>query len=386
MSSAPGDHVDFFISYNHADEPWATWIAWQLEQTGFKVTIQAWDFRPGNNFVHEMQQAAATADRTVLALTENYLRSNFTQPEWYTAFAKDPKGVAARVVPVRVEPCNPEGLLGPIIYIDLVGKDMKDAAAALLTGISPGRAKPASPPAFPGSSSAGAAPPPAASPAPADAAPDWRGLGAPAPLRWRDDLEASPWASRRSGPAVLELHLVPSLDTARLEVRRLSRLANELADLGRGSGLFTVVQQLNVQATSELALAETVVERDIVDTGLVVTRDGQRGAWVTLPTDGLGSVFDPAEVQPRIEALLRALLGMDVPEAERYAVAAGLAHTMMLTVGSSDIVGRRSSASMRMNDQDIRVAPDEDISVVALRSSTAAVAEEIVARLSARLR
>lgn len=48
---------DFFISYNHADRAWAEWIAWQLEQVGFSVEIQAWDFRPGSNFVLEMDRA-----------------------------------------------------------------------------------------------------------------------------------------------------------------------------------------------------------------------------------------------------------------------------------------------------------------------------------------
>jgi TIR domain len=43
--------VDFFISYNKADRAWAEWIAWQLEQAGYQTTNQAWDFRPGSNFV-----------------------------------------------------------------------------------------------------------------------------------------------------------------------------------------------------------------------------------------------------------------------------------------------------------------------------------------------
>jgi len=41
----------FFISYNGKDEDWAKWIAWQLEAAGYSVIIQAWDFRPGDNFV-----------------------------------------------------------------------------------------------------------------------------------------------------------------------------------------------------------------------------------------------------------------------------------------------------------------------------------------------
>lgn len=51
---------------------------------------------------------------------------------------------------MRVEPCRPEGLLGPIIYIDLVGKDEAAARASLLAGLT-NSGRPAQAPRFPGS-------------------------------------------------------------------------------------------------------------------------------------------------------------------------------------------------------------------------------------------
>ncbi len=92
---------DFFISYNGKDKDWAEWIAWQLEEAGYSVIIQVWDFRPGGNFVLEMQKAAQ-ADRTVVVLSPNYLAAEFTQSEWATAFAKDPKGEKRTLLPVRI--------------------------------------------------------------------------------------------------------------------------------------------------------------------------------------------------------------------------------------------------------------------------------------------
>ena len=50
--------TNFFVSYTGADEAWAEWIAFALERAGFTTVIQAWDFRPGSNFVIEMQNAA----------------------------------------------------------------------------------------------------------------------------------------------------------------------------------------------------------------------------------------------------------------------------------------------------------------------------------------
>ena len=61
---------DFFISYNSADRSWADWIAWVLEEQGYRVIIQVWDFRPGGNFVLDMQRATAEAERTVMVLSD----------------------------------------------------------------------------------------------------------------------------------------------------------------------------------------------------------------------------------------------------------------------------------------------------------------------------
>jgi hypothetical protein len=51
------DERFFFISYNKADRTWAEWIAWQLKEARYSVHLQAWDFRPGSNFVLKMQRA-----------------------------------------------------------------------------------------------------------------------------------------------------------------------------------------------------------------------------------------------------------------------------------------------------------------------------------------
>jgi hypothetical protein len=34
------DKADFFISYNKADRQWAEWIAWQLEDSGYKTLFR----------------------------------------------------------------------------------------------------------------------------------------------------------------------------------------------------------------------------------------------------------------------------------------------------------------------------------------------------------
>jgi hypothetical protein len=141
---------DFFISYNKKDRKWAEWIAWHLEKAKYSVIIQAWDFRPGDNFVLKMDKALKEANQLIAVLSPNYLQSDYCQPEWTSAFRKDPKGVNRKFIPIRIEPCELDGLLSSIIYIDLVGIDNSEAAKkAILEGIKKGRAKPSNPPEFP---------------------------------------------------------------------------------------------------------------------------------------------------------------------------------------------------------------------------------------------
>jgi hypothetical protein len=138
-----------FISYNRADRDWAEWIAGAIESAGYKPIIQAWHFRPGENFVLSMQEAAAQTDFTIAVLSENYLKSEYTQPEWAAAFAQDPTGKKRKLIPVRVAECVLTGMLVPIVHIDLIGLGEPDAKRALLDGLKPS-GKPAQPPRFPG--------------------------------------------------------------------------------------------------------------------------------------------------------------------------------------------------------------------------------------------
>lgn len=145
----PASH-NFFISYNRADRGWAEWIAWQLEEAGYRVVLQAWDFRPGGNFVQEMQEAAAGSERTIAVLSPDYLTSSFAAPEWHAAFAQDPTGQRRTLLPVRVRECEPKGLLSQIVYIDLVGLSEAAAKKTLLEGVKRERATPETAPEYPG--------------------------------------------------------------------------------------------------------------------------------------------------------------------------------------------------------------------------------------------
>jgi hypothetical protein len=145
---------DFFISYTQADRAWAEWIAWQLEEARYTTVLQAWDFRPGENFVIGMRDALQDACRTIALLSEAYLASPYGTDKWTGAFLHDPDG-RQRLLPVRVEACQLPRLLATRIYIDLVGLDRGTARRRLLEGVRQSRQRPEHEPGFPGGPVAG---------------------------------------------------------------------------------------------------------------------------------------------------------------------------------------------------------------------------------------
>jgi TIR domain len=145
-----GGAADFFVSYASVDRAWAEWIAWQLEAEGYRVVVQAWDFTPGNDWAHEMQQATVIAERIVAVLSAAYLRSAHGEAEWRPFYVQDPSGERGLLLPVRVDRVDPPGLLKSRIYVDLVDQHAAGARAELLAAARGARGKPTQEPEFPG--------------------------------------------------------------------------------------------------------------------------------------------------------------------------------------------------------------------------------------------
>lgn len=139
---------DFFISYRSTDEDWAQWIAWQLEAVDYKVLVQAWDFKGGDNFLARMQEGATKCRHTLALLSPSYFDgSKNVLAEWTSAYD------AGKLIPVRVVKYDPDqaGLLRNVIYIDLVGREPDQARDELLTKLAAkdqGSLKPDSEPPF----------------------------------------------------------------------------------------------------------------------------------------------------------------------------------------------------------------------------------------------
>jgi len=140
---------DFFISYTGIDSEIASWIAWTLEDAGYDVVFQKWDFATaGRSIIGNIHQATIECERTIAVLSPDYFTSDFTIPEWEAAVKKDPTGKLGLLVPVIVRPCEIKGLLDRLAYISLLNLEEEQATAALLQAIKTERAKPASKPLY----------------------------------------------------------------------------------------------------------------------------------------------------------------------------------------------------------------------------------------------
>lgn len=126
---------DFFVSGAETDRDWVEWIAWHLEQAEYDVVAEVRDRAPGHHRVHRIDEAVRLSRRTVVVLSPAYLADEGLAAEWHSAWESDPGGVRAKLVPVRVAGCRPDGLLRDLRWIDLVGLGRQEAAAALIAGI-----------------------------------------------------------------------------------------------------------------------------------------------------------------------------------------------------------------------------------------------------------
>ncbi|AGZ43449.1 FxSxx-COOH system tetratricopeptide repeat protein [Actinoplanes friuliensis] len=143
---------DFFLSYTQADRAWAEWIAWLLEEDGYTVLVQAWDFVPGTNWIRQMQQGTAESARTIALLSPDYLTSVYGGAEWQAAWAADPDGKDQKLLTVRVSTCERPGLLAGVVGIDVFDTTEPVARTRIQKMVGraiKGRSKPDTPPAFP---------------------------------------------------------------------------------------------------------------------------------------------------------------------------------------------------------------------------------------------
>jgi tetratricopeptide (TPR) repeat protein len=121
---APGKDgkYDFFVSRRGSAATVAQEVADVLASAGYSSFSQDYDIGHGVNFVAEIHKALKGCQHFIALLTHDYDEAPYTQAEWTNFYkAAVESGGARRFIVIRVEACNPPGLLAGIVFADLVG-------------------------------------------------------------------------------------------------------------------------------------------------------------------------------------------------------------------------------------------------------------------------
>jgi TIR domain/Tetratricopeptide repeat len=147
-----GHRTDFFVSHAGADRAWAEWVAWQLNDAGYTVELDIWDWAAGQNFMTAMSDALGRCDRIVALFSAAYFdRSRYTAEEWSAAALHMPGTGDNRLVPVRVAEvpaADVPAVLQPLVFRDLFGVSEEQARQILLEAVE-GPRRPDRKPVFP---------------------------------------------------------------------------------------------------------------------------------------------------------------------------------------------------------------------------------------------
>lgn len=136
---------DFYVTYSELDRPWAVWIAWTLEASGFRVLVADWDMVAGTNHALLMDEGLRHS-RHVLAVVSDAAvggRGARTPPstpgvpmESLVAAVRDASGTGRGVVPVVVTEVTLTCLLAALTVVDLaVAQSEEQAREGLLAGV-----------------------------------------------------------------------------------------------------------------------------------------------------------------------------------------------------------------------------------------------------------
>lgn len=141
---------DFYISYVSHNNQWAEWIAFHLRELGYSFILPGQDFGPGTNVILETHKAVSQCERTIVLLSPQYIAAMYASPDWTVAFLENETGEKPRLLPIRVQQCEVEGILKPYKMIELADLTEEAARDELVRVLQRNTPRLQQPPRFPG--------------------------------------------------------------------------------------------------------------------------------------------------------------------------------------------------------------------------------------------
>jgi len=110
---------DVFLSHSSKDKEWVAKLKNDLMQYGIKVWLDKDQIRPGEIFVHALEDAIDHCKAIVLVISPESIQSKWVQEEYARAISLEKqKGVSVQVIPVILETAEVPSFLSSRNYVD----------------------------------------------------------------------------------------------------------------------------------------------------------------------------------------------------------------------------------------------------------------------------
>ena len=100
ITSSKPQEYDIFISYRTARRPWVETLAYNLQQQGYKVFLDAWELSGGDNFTRKIYNALENSKYALLIATPEATESGWVQEEYEYMFNRAKQDNGFRWIPV----------------------------------------------------------------------------------------------------------------------------------------------------------------------------------------------------------------------------------------------------------------------------------------------
>lgn len=140
MAETATYRYDLFISHSPQDESFALdWLLPRLKQAGLIVATREESFRPGVPELNETERCIAESRRIVALLSEAYVAENAAEFEGLLVQQRDPAARLRRLIPVKLEACEPPGRIALLGALDMTDPDRREGQLARLIAAVQGR-------------------------------------------------------------------------------------------------------------------------------------------------------------------------------------------------------------------------------------------------------
>ncbi len=126
---------DVFLSYTPEDRVWADWISQVLEQAGVHVIAQGMGYSAGSDVGTEVREAVANAGKTIVLLSNAYVRSPRAHAVWDTLASSEAARINRTLIPIRVSDVRLTPPFDAWSTVDLAGADERVAAETVLRAL-----------------------------------------------------------------------------------------------------------------------------------------------------------------------------------------------------------------------------------------------------------